>query len=121
MGCIVRGLTKLRQTDRLTSCAFTNVLPFSFHPKCFTGRDNFSRLNVRKQPFCLLYIKLEKNDDTTNIIIIIIIITIVILLQANILPDHTYIFPDRNTTSSEYLFLTNAKPAPVKTGFFSLL
>ena len=70
--------------------------------------------------------KTGKNDDTINkiiimIIIIIIIITIMILLQANISPDHTYIFPDRNTTSSEYLFLTNAKPAPVKTGFFSLL
>ena len=25
------------------------------------------------------------------------------------------IFPDRNTTSSEYLFLTNTSPAPVKT------
>ena len=71
--------------------------------------------------------KTGKNDDTINkiiimiIIIIIIIITIMILLQANISPDHTYIFPDRNITSSEYLFLTNAKPAPVKTGFFSLL
>ena len=70
--------------------------------------------------------KTGKNDDTINkiiimIIVIIIIITIMILLQANISPDHTYIFPDRNTTSSEYLFLTNAKPAPVKTGFFSLL
>ena len=70
--------------------------------------------------------KTGKNDDTINkiiimIIIIIIITTIMILLQANISPDHTYIFPDRNTTSSEYLFLTNAKPAHVKTGFFSLL
>ena len=42
-----------------------------------------------------------------------------ILLQANILPDHIYIFPDRNTTASEYLLLTNASPAPVKTGFLS--
>lgn len=29
------------------------------------------------------------------------------------------IFFDRNITSSEYLFLTNTSPAPVKTGLFS--